>query len=92
MSATNYNAKGIEVKDAFVQMNNHISTSAPTQFFEVTNENRRAEITFAPSKDFWFDISKDEDCNIDIYLHVNPKHLIAAVPQVLSAAKRVVTM
>ena len=50
----------------------------------------RKVFTFNPSDDFYVAVAKDDDCNIDVYLHVNPKHLALKIPQMLSCIKRVI--
>lgn len=35
----------------------------------------RKEFSFTPSKDFALKFSKDSDCNIDIWIHTNPKNI-----------------
>lgn len=49
--------------------------------------NNGTEFTFAPSQDFCFKFYKDDDCNIDIYLHTNPKHIIRDIGKLLLFAK-----
>ena len=50
----------------------------------------RKVFTFNPSDDFYLAVAKDDDCNIDVYLHVNPKHLAVKIPQMLSCIRRVI--
>ena len=46
---------------------------------------RKEDIKFAltPTKHFNMYIAKDDDCNIDIYIHANPKHLIRNIPKMI---------
>jgi hypothetical protein len=46
------------------------------------------KISFNPSKDFNFVATADPDCNIDIYIHVNPKNLATSIPKIIGLTKK----
>lgn len=56
-----------------------------------TSEDKRKEptvINFNPCKDFRLKIIKDNDWNLDIYLHVNPKNIVTGIPKALGIIRK----
>jgi len=56
---------------------------------EVSNPSDKVEFEFAPSKDFVFKFSKDADCNIDIWIHTNPKNICKDIANAFSCLNKV---
>lgn len=48
----------------------------------------KTEFTFSPSKDFIFKFSKDKDCNIDIWIHTNPKNICKDIKDAILFMKK----
>lgn len=43
---------------------------------EEMKKSGNVKVDFNPCKDFRFMVAKDKECNIDIYIHTNPKHIV----------------
>jgi hypothetical protein len=78
-----FNDKGMEVVSAFVFYGETGQYKAVVERVDNPDPNSVKKVSFSPSKDFSFCATKDKDCNIDIYLHVNPKHLASSIPKIV---------
>lgn len=59
---------------------------------EPTPASKKKEATklqFYPCKDFNVVVTKDDDWNIDVYLHVNPKNIALCIPAVVKTVKAI---
>jgi len=46
------------------------------QIPEQLKRTGNVKVDFNPCEDFRFMVAKDKECNIDIYIHTNPKHIV----------------
>ena len=51
-----------------------------------SNVSNRTDVIFSPSENFAFKFSKDDDCNIDIYIHMNPKRIIKNISNIFTVS------
>ena len=56
---------------------------------EVGKASDRTEFEFAPCKDFTFKFSKDADCNIDIWIHTNPKNIYKDITNAFTCLNKI---
>ncbi len=56
---------------------------------EVGKPSDTVEFEFAPCKDFTFKFSKDADCNIDIWIHTNPKNIYHDLTNAFYAIRKI---
>ena len=56
---------------------------------ELGKPTDKTEFEFAPCKDFTFKFSKDADCNIDIWIHTNPKNLYRDLSNAFYAIRKI---
>lgn len=78
-----YSAKNNEKVSPFVYCQTS-QYAAMIDICELPDEMKRTgnvKIDINPCKDFRIMAAKDNDCNIDIYIHANPKHLVRNIPR-----------
>ena len=78
-----YSANGVEKTSPFMycQTPNY---AAMIDIAELPNQLKKTgnvKIDIYPCEDFRIMAAKDDDCNIDIYIHANPKHLVRNIPR-----------
>lgn len=79
-----YNKQGEEIASPFVycQTSQYAACLEIQKIPEQLKAAGNVKIDVNPCKDFRFMASKDDDCNIDIYIHANPKQLVKNIPSV----------
>ena len=87
-TAPKFNDKGMEVVSAFVFYGDTGEYKATIERVDNPDPDAVKKFTFSPSKDFSLCATKDKDCNIDIYLHMNPKNLATSIPKLIGLAKK----
>ena len=86
-----YSAEGKEKINPFVycQTPNY---AAMINFSELPNGLKKTgnvKVDIYPCEDFRLMAAKDDDFNIDIYIHANPKHLVRNIPKMF---RQIVTL
>lgn len=80
-----YNNNGVEVTNPIV----YCETGRYAATFDITElpnqliKTGNVKIDIYPCQDFRIMAAKDDDCNIDIYIHANPKRLIRNIPKMI---------
>ena len=78
-----YNSNNTEIASPFVYCETP-QYAATFNFAELPNQLKKAgnvKVDIYPCEDFRIMAAKDDDCNIDIYIHANPKHLLRNIPR-----------
>ena len=88
-----YNAKGEERVSPFVycQTPQYAATLELRKIPEQLKETGNVKLDLNPCEDFRFIATKDADCNIDIYIHTNPKHLVNNIPSLFRSIRKIAT-
>lgn len=86
-----YNAKGEEKVSPFIycQTPQYAATLEIRKIPEQLKSTGNVKIDVNPCEDFRFIAAKDEECNIDIYIHTNPKHLAKNIPSMFRAISKI---
>ena len=86
-----YNAKGEEKVSPFVYCRTpqYAATLEIRKIPDQLKETGNVKVDVNPCDDFRFMVTKDEDCNIDIYIHTNPKHLAKNIPSMFRTITKI---
>ena len=88
MDVPRFNSAGIEVVSPFIFYGETGEYTATIEKVANPDPDAVKRISFNPSKDFSFTASKDKYCNIDIYVHVNPKNLATSIPKIIGMTRK----
>ena len=82
-----YNAKGQEVLPVLIFEGDTPNYTGYVARKDPSDVSSKTTFTFAPSKDFSFKFSKDANCDIDIWIHTNPKNIANNVALAMKTVK-----
>ena len=88
MSVPKVNDSGMPIVSPFIFYGDNGEYTATVEKIANPDPNAIKKIAFSPSKDFSFTATKDKDCNIDIYMHVNPKNLATSIPKIIGLTRK----
>lgn len=88
MDVPRVNSNGMVVVSPFIFYGDNGEYTATIEKNEYPDPDGIKKISFNPSNDFSFSATKDKDCNIDIYLHMNPKNLATSIPKIIGLTRK----